>query len=139
MQIIKTFSAATLACLILAAGCADKNKNGQPDSVAPGAAAQADKMAGEAAGAAKKAAGEAATAATNALDAATVTPAVKTALGQNAALKGSKIDVDTLGTKDTVALRGTVKSEAQKKLAEAIAKKNAPHYKIANQLKVTGK
>ena len=71
---------------------------------------------------------------TNLADAATMTPKIKTALGANAALKGSKINVDTLGSKDTIALRGTVTSAAQKSLAESIAKKNAPGYKIANQL-----
>ena len=75
----------------------------------------------------------------NLADAATMTPKVKTALGANAALKGSNINVDTLGSKDTIALRGTVTSMAQKSLAESIAKKNAPGYKIANQLKMAGK
>lgn len=75
----------------------------------------------------------------NMADAATMTPKIKTALGANAALAGSNINVDTLGSKDTIALRGTVKSAAQKTLAESIAKKNAPGYKIANQLTMGGK
>ena len=73
-------------------------------------------------------------------DAAIYTPKIKTALGANAALKGSEINVDTLAEKKTIALRGTVKSSAQKTMAEAIAKKNAPTgYKIDNQLKMGGK
>ena len=76
----------------------------------------------------------------NAGDAATYTPKIKTALGAQPALKGSKIDVDTIGAKKTIALRGTVTSEAQKKMAEAIAKKNGPtDFKVDNQLKMGGK
>lgn len=75
----------------------------------------------------------------NLADAATMTPKIKTALGANAAMKGSKINVDTLGSKDSIALRGTVTSAAQKTLAENIAKKNAPGYKIINQLTMGGK
>ena len=75
----------------------------------------------------------------NLADAATLTPKIKTALGANAAMRGSNINVDTLGSKDTIALRGTVTSAAQKTLAESIAKKNAPGYKIANQLTMGGK
>ena len=70
-------------------------------------------------------------------DAAIYTPKIKTALGAEAALKGSKIDVDTLGAKRTIALRGTVTSAAQKTMAEAVAKKNAPaDFKVDNQLKM---
>ena len=71
-------------------------------------------------------------------DAATYTPKIKTALAANAALAGSNINVDTLGEKNTIALRGTVTSQAQKDLAESIAKKNAPGYTIANQLTMAG-
>ena len=68
-------------------------------------------------------------------DAMTYTPKIKTALGANAAMEGSKIDVDTLADKKVIALRGTVKSSAQKTMAEAIAKKNAPaDYTVENQL-----
>ena len=73
---------------------------------------------------------------TNMGDAMTYTPKIKTALGANAAMKGSNINVDTLGSKDSIALRGTVVSSAQKTLAENIAKQNAKGFKIINQLVV---
>lgn len=70
-------------------------------------------------------------------DAAIYTPKIKTALGAEAALSGSKINVDTLSDKKIIALSGTVKSNAQKTMAEAIAKKNAPtNYTIQNELKM---
>lgn len=70
------------------------------------------------------------------MNAAVFTPKIKTALGANAALSGSQINVDTLGDSKTVALRGIVLHQAQKSLAEAIARKNAPGFRIVNQLVV---
>jgi osmotically-inducible protein OsmY len=67
-------------------------------------------------------------------DAATVTPTVKTALGANAALAGSNINVST--TDKNVTLEGTVKNAAQKTLAVQIAKKNAPGYIVVDKLKM---
>ena len=155
--------------ITLATGCADKNNNGQPDSMATSneIAGTTDNMAdaagnttsnmADAAGNTMDNAGTAmangadATGSkmdnavdgagktlSNLADAATMTPKVKTALGANAALKGSDINVDTLGSKDSIALRGTVTSAAQKTLAESIAKKEAPDYKIINQLTMKG-
>lgn len=151
------------AVIFTLAGCADRNNNGQPDSAATsgevansvdaagnkmeGAADNAAAAAGNAADAAGNAADNAVSAAgnaasnagsaiSNAAEAATVTPAVKTAIGANAGLKGTTINVDTLGSKDSIALRGKVKTQAQKKLAESVAKKAAPGYKILNQLTV---
>lgn len=66
-----------------------------------------------------------------------ITYKTKTALGANAALKGTRIDVETQVQSQTVTLTGTVKSDAQKRLATAIARKNAPGYSISNQLRVT--
>ncbi len=71
-------------------------------------------------------------------DAATYTPKIKTALGANSAMAGSSINVDTMGEKNTIVLSGTVTSQAQKDLAESIAKKNAPGYTIDNQLTMAG-
>jgi osmotically-inducible protein OsmY len=144
------------AVIFALAGCADRNKNGQPDSTATvgeisnSVENAADKMApavekaGETVANAASNAGQAVSnAASNAgqaiagaAEAATMTPKVKTALGAAPGLKGSKIDVDTNGTKDSIALRGTVTSASQKTLAERIAKQNAPSYKILNQLTV---
>lgn len=172
----------------LGAGCADRNNNGQPESLATteetantvkegvdatenaadktGAAATnaannaaaetaeagraaantADKAGDAVANAADNAGDAVAKAADNAADAvtaagaaATITPKVKTAIGANAALRGTTIDVDTLADKKTVALRGTVKTAAQKNVAAAVAKREAPaDFKIDNQLKVQG-
>jgi osmotically-inducible protein OsmY len=131
--------------LVGAVGCADRNNNGQPDSVATeGQVANAVDNAGDAATTAASKAGQAASNAADSLgnvaknmdDAATITPKVKTALGNSPVLKGSNIDVDT--TDQSVTLTGSVKNAAQSKLAEATAKKNAPGYKVVNKLKVTG-
>lgn len=72
----------------------------------------------------------------NAGEAGTMTPKVKTALGNNPGLKGSNINVTTMGGNNSISLTGSVKSAAQKTMAAAIAKKNAPGYTINNQLKV---
>lgn len=66
---------------------------------------------------------------------------VKKALGNNAGLSGINITVDALRINaaqdaDIIALRGTVKNAAQKKLAESIAQKSAPDARIINNLKV---
>ena len=53
-------------------------------------------------------------------NAATVTPAIKTALGASKAMAGSNINVDTTATQ--VTLSGTVKSPQQKSMAASIAK-----------------
>ena len=72
-------------------------------------------------------------------DAAIYTPKIKTAIGANAAMEGSEINVDTLADKKEIVLRGTVKSSAQKTMAEAVAKKNAPaDYTVVNQLTMGG-
>jgi hypothetical protein len=115
-------------------GCADRNKNNVPESPATGTeTSQATRNAG---GGAENAAKGAGSAVEGMADAAVNTPKIKSALGANAALKGSNINVDTQGSKDTIYLRGTVRNAAQSKAAAAIAKKNAPNYKIVNQLKI---
>lgn len=96
---------------------------GTGDAVANGAAAVGDSVA---AGADKM--GDAVAN----VDDAAMTPKIKTALGANASLNGSSIDVDTAN--NTVTLKGTVKNAAQKTAAEAIAKREAPNYKISNEL-----
>jgi osmotically-inducible protein OsmY len=132
------------AVIFTLAGCADRNKNGQPDSVATegeisnaaGAAANKVEPALDSAGnAISNAASSAGKAITNAGETAGVTSKVKAAFGANAGLKGSTIDVDTNAQTNAVTLKGSVASQAQKALAEKIAKQNAPGYKIANQLK----
>jgi osmotically-inducible protein OsmY len=46
--------------------------------------------------------------------------------------------VDTIGSKNEIVLRGTVKTETQKALAQRIAEQHSEGYKIVNQLRVTG-
>ncbi len=131
-----------------AAGCADRNKNGDPDSLAtPGEVARstdtAVKKMGNAAGGAGKSVENVATGAGKAIegaaDAAANTPKIKAALGNNPSLMGSNIDVDTNGAANTINLKGTVKNAAQSKLAANIAQKTAgANYKVNNQLKVSG-
>lgn len=146
------------AVIFSLAGCADKNGDGQAESPAnannvdgavkdnladtanavSGAVGGAANVASNAAGAVADGASKMGGAIVNAGEAATMTPAVKTAIGANAGLKGSKIDVTTMGAKDSISLTGTVKSAAQKNLAGAVAKKAAPGYKINNMLKMGG-
>ena len=95
------------------------------DSVSNGAAQVGDAAAGAASGAMNAAA--------NVGDAA-MTPKVKAALGANASLNGSNIDVTSVDK--TVTLDGTVKNAAQKNAAEAIAKREAPGFKVVNNLKM---
>lgn len=126
-------------------GCADRNDNGQPDDLATtGEVAQTvdnaanatentvenagDKMANAASKAGTKMEGVG--------DSMAVTSKVKAAIIANPALGSLTIDVDTDGTNNVVHLKGSVKSDAQKKLAESIAKKEAPTFKVTNELVV---
>ncbi len=71
-----------------------------------------------------------------AADFATITPNVKEALGDNKALVGSNIDVDTDVENKVVHLKGSVKDEAQKKLAEETAKQELVKMKPASPFTV---
>jgi len=70
---------------------------------------------------------------------ATLTPAIKSAIIASK-IDGSTIDVDTSGEKDTVILKGTVKSDAEKKQAAMIAMKTIKDqgktFKVKNELTV---
>jgi len=117
------------------AGCADRNNNGQPDDAAtPGEVNKAVGNAGDATGNMVDAAGNKVGGAADAGSAALMTPKIKTALGANASLKGSSIDVDSLP--EGITLSGTVKNAAQKNVAGNIAKQQAPTYKINNQIRI---
>lgn len=67
-------------------------------------------------------------------DATITTPRVKSAIGANRALRGSNINITT--TENYVSLDGTVRTDAQKRLAGAIARRNAPGYVIHNNLRI---
>lgn len=151
--------AACLSLLTLA-GCADKNKNGMPDSFAPDAGAQANKMleegkeraseAGQKIQAETKPALEEAQktvsdavkhpdkTATNISAASTITPKVKAAFYANDILRPLPINVSTVGTTKTILLTGSVKSQAQKVLATKVAQQSGSGYKVQNNLKVKG-
>ncbi|PQV65458.1 Osmotically-inducible protein OsmY, contains BON domain [Abditibacterium utsteinense] len=144
------------AVIFSLAGCADKNGNGQAetpmsannvdgavkDNLADtaNAVSSAGSAVGNAVTGAAGAVGDAATGAAktvgNAGETAAMTSKVKTAIGANPGLKGSNINVSTMADKNSISLTGTVTSAAQKTLANAIAKKNAPGYKVVDQLKM---
>jgi osmotically-inducible protein OsmY len=125
---------AGVVALLGVVGCADRNKDNIPES--PATSTEMSKSVDKAGKSVENAAKGAGKAVEGMADAAVNTPKIKSALAANAALKGSNIDVDTQGSKDTVYLKGTVRNAAQSKAAATIAKKNAPNYKIVNQLKV---
>lgn len=61
---------------------------------------------------------------------------VKGTLIADGRIDASNINVDTNAKTRTVVLKGSVPSEDQKKLAEELAQREAPDYKIVNQLTV---
>jgi osmotically-inducible protein OsmY len=70
-------------------------------------------------------------------DAAKETADIKTALMAAENIPSMNIDVDTNAATKTVTLSGTVRTAEQKAEAERIAKREAPDYKVNNQLKVS--
>jgi osmotically-inducible protein OsmY len=131
--------------LIGSAGCADRNKNGQPDSVATESeVSRTVDNAGDAATSAANKAGQAASnaadsfgnAAKNLDDAAVMTPKIKTAFGNSPVLKGSNIDVST--TDKNVTLSGTVKTRLKASSLKQRPRRMHPGYKVVNNLKVSG-
>ena len=147
---------------LLLAGCTDKNKNGQPDSLAtdsqiknsvenagkkvetavdkmkPAAQDAANKME-KAADKMKPVVEDAAKSAANAAQAGMTTSNIKLALENEPGLRGAEINVDTMPAKNTVALRGSVLTNGQRALAEKITKGRAPAYKIVDQLTLANK
>ncbi len=120
-------SALTILCL---GGCADKNNNGQPDTISQPAV---NKTVSEVKNAATKAVDSAEVVAANSA----TTARIKGAFVTDAILKARTIDVTTDTTKKTVRLDGTVQTAAQKTQASKIAQRNAPAgFKIINNLKV---
>ena len=76
----------------------------------------------------------------DAAQSATLTPTVKNALVADKSINASTIDVDTTGERDTVILKGTVRSAAEKKRAGDVAQRaltNAKsNFKLKNNLTV---
>lgn len=110
---------------------------GATENAASGAGRKVEENLGNTANAVESGVGKMGTAVKDAGQAAVMTPTVKSALDVNPGLKGVDINVDTLGAKDSIALRGNVKSAAQKTLAAKVAQSKAPGYKIINQLVVS--
>lgn len=124
--------AAAIVGIAGVAGCADRNDNGQPDSAAtPGEVGNAADTAGQATENAVEGTADVATQSA-------ITGKIKTALLGDASIGATKIDVDTVEDTKTVTLTGEVTNGAQKTLAEKIAKKEAPDYKVDNKLTVKG-
>ena len=147
-----SFAVASAACDNTARGvqkdsaeATDAAKAGTPEAKADAKEASADAKAEareESAGAraegreaqadAKRTAGNAGAA----VDAATETIDVKTALMGDTTVDASDINVDTFHETKTVVLKGTVATAAQKTAAGKIAAREAEGYKINNQLTV---
>ena len=140
----KRWSALLGAATILGvAGCTDTNNNGQPDSAAtPGQVENAADTAGQATENAVETTGEVAgNVAEGAADVATqgtINTKINAAYAADNSLSALKINVDVVEDTKTVTLKGEVTNAAQKNLAEKIAKKEAPDYKVDNQLTVKG-
>lgn len=140
------FGAGAIA-LMGVAGCADRNKDGVPESGATtteidkSVQGAGNKMAGaaenvaEAGGNVADAAANQVAAAPGAVAGAFNTGGVKTAIMNNAAMAGANINVTTKNK--NVMLNGTVKSATQKNMAGNIAKKQATGYTVMNNLKVS--
>lgn len=64
---------------------------------------------------------------------------VKAALIADGAVDASSINVDTMAATKTVVLKGSVPTAEQKTAAEKIAMREAPGYKIDNQLSIVPK
>ena len=69
-------------------------------------------------------------------DAAQQTAQIKTALMADSTIDSTTIDVDTNGDTKTVALKGHVRTAAEKTRAAQIAAQKAPGYRIVNSLEV---
>jgi osmotically-inducible protein OsmY len=137
---------AALAFAVGAAACDDTARGARQDAAE--AKAEADKKAAEAKAEAREEAAEAkaegretaddarraANNAGSAIDAAKETIDVKSALMADASVDASDINVDTFHETKTVMLKGSVPTAAQKTEAGNIATREAPGYRVDNQL-----
>jgi osmotically-inducible protein OsmY len=123
---MNTFAVAAL--LTVATACSNTAKGVEKD---------AEKVGDQAAATTEKASDAAASASSDAkatVGAAMETADVKTALLADTRIKAIGINVDTDKEKKTVTLNGSVPSDSDKVLAEAVAKSKAPDYTIVNNL-----
>ncbi len=131
MNRINTFAVATI--LTIATACSNTAKGVEKD---------AEKAGDQAAAATEKAADATASGAANAtatVGAAMETADVKTALMADTRVDAGGINVDTNKDTKTVTLNGTVPTDAQKKLAEEVAKAKAPEFTVVNNLTIKAK
>lgn len=129
--------AAAMAVAVGSAACENTAQGVKQDSKELGAevkdeSKEAKAEASDEAIDAKRTAGDA----TAAIDAATETIDVKTALMSDTTVDASDINVDTFHETKTVVLKGSVETAAQKTEAGKIAAREAEGYKIDNQLTV---
>jgi len=128
---MKTFTTVTAAAiLVLATACSNTAKGVEQD---------ADKAGNKIESAADRAANATSTTADNAgagMGAAMETADVKTALLADSRISADNINVDTDASMKSVTLKGSVPTEAQKKIAEEIAMAKAPEWKVVNNLTI---
>ena len=134
-----------VVAVAITAACSDRTER-KVDSAATETANTAERAGGAVAGAAKdagNATADAARATGNAVmeggkaaDAAVETMDVKMALTADSRVDASNINVDSDHVTKTVTLNGRVPTEAQKTLAEDIAKAKATGYAVRNRLTV---
>lgn len=139
-----TLLAAVALTILGVGGCADRNNNGQPDTISQPAVNKAiAKVESTTKSAVKKIEPavkqmekKAEPVVKNLANATVTTSRVKAALLLNPSLREMAINVDTKN--QSVILRGAVKNTQQKAVAARIAAETAPGYKIVNQLEVSG-
>ena len=127
-----TTMAVTTACDNTRAGAA------RDTEVAAEQARQAGREAEPAVRDAGDAIADGAAAVKDAADSSTTTAQVKSALIAEAAVDASNINVDTDTARQTVTLRGSVPTTAQKAAAERIARDKAEGFVVVNELKIAG-
>jgi len=121
---------ASVACDNTARGVKDDAATAQEEAKEAGDAAKAEGK--DEAEDAARTAGDA----TAAVDAATETLDVKSALMADSTIDASDINVDTYHETKTLVLKGSVPTSAQKEEAGRIAAREAEGYKVDNQLVV---
>lgn len=149
MTRISTFVrvAGAVVAVAITAACSDRAER-KADSAATATATTAEKAGSAVADAAKnvgtatadaaRATGTAVMDGGRAADAAVETMDVKVALTADSRVDASNINVDSVHVTKTVTLNGRVPTEAQKTLAEDIAKAKATGYTVRNMLTVGG-
>lgn len=128
MKRINTLSIA--AILALATACSNTAKGVEKD------AENAGEKVESATDRAASATATTAESASTGMGAAMQTGDVKTALLADSRLSADNINVDSNGDTKTITLNGHVPTEAQKKIAEEIAKTKANEWKVVNNLTI---